>query len=288
MPICASAHARHVATATAEAAYPRANHYRIDRRLSFSAQTEHRLQYDDQQTQNLPDDPVDQALIAAAMVIPASPIFCSSSISTAIVAALRTHFAAPRKSRDDILTSLWQEHAATVPVAAATNQLTTLGFTEPAKFQPESAILWQLFFQQLPPPASADQIMMPILVDRPVSAGRIDVGAHAAIARAYSQHTATGFIGSTADPAADHRWSAPASGHRLPRPPPHPARSTATPRGIPAARLARTQAGAHANSPTPTAPRATSRMANDVYATSSMHRCFSCWRSTEGGCCWKR
>lgn len=138
----------------------------------FLRKLEHRLQYlDDQQTQNLPDDPLDQALIAAAMGYPSFADFLQQLDihRNHVTRHFELIFAAPRKSpAHDILTSLWQEHADdSTQVAAATSQLTTLGFTEPGKI---SARIQQFygsyFFQQLPPARQRKiKSLMPILVE---------------------------------------------------------------------------------------------------------------------------
>ncbi|SDX95869.1 bifunctional [glutamate--ammonia ligase]-adenylyl-L-tyrosine phosphorylase/[glutamate--ammonia-ligase] adenylyltransferase [Nitrosomonas sp. Nm33] len=138
----------------------------------FLRKLEHRLQYlDDQQTQNLPENPEDQELIAAAMGYPGFANFLQQlDIHRNNVARhFELIFAAPRKSpTHDILANFWQEQAGDrTQVEAATTQLTTLGFTEPEKI---SARIQQFyggyFFQQLPP-ANQPKIksLMPILVE---------------------------------------------------------------------------------------------------------------------------
>ncbi len=138
----------------------------------FLRKLEHRLQYlDDQQTQNLPEHPEDQALIAAAMGYPCFADFMQQlDIHRNNVARhFELIFAAPRKSpAHDILASLWQGQSGdSTQMEAATTQLTTLGFTEPEKI---SARIQQFyggyFFQQLPP-ANQQKIksLMPILVE---------------------------------------------------------------------------------------------------------------------------
>ncbi|WP_430231198.1 bifunctional [glutamate--ammonia ligase]-adenylyl-L-tyrosine phosphorylase/[glutamate--ammonia-ligase] adenylyltransferase [Nitrosomonas communis] len=138
----------------------------------FLRKLEHRLQYlDDQQTQNLPDNPEDQALIAAAMGYTDFAEFLQQlDIHRNHVARhFELIFAAPRKSpAHDILASLWQEQAGDrTQVEAATTQLTTLGFTEPEKISARIQQCYASYFFQQLPPANQQKIksLMPILVE---------------------------------------------------------------------------------------------------------------------------
>lgn len=138
----------------------------------FLRKLEHRLQYlDDQQTQNLPENPVDQELIAAAMGYPSfAELLQQLDIHrNNVTRHFELIFAAPRTSpTHDILATLWQEQTGdSTQVEAATTQLTTLGFTEPGKI---SARIQQFygsyFFQQLPLTTQQKiKSLMPILVE---------------------------------------------------------------------------------------------------------------------------
>jgi [glutamine synthetase] adenylyltransferase / [glutamine synthetase]-adenylyl-L-tyrosine phosphorylase len=138
----------------------------------FLRKLEHRLQYlDDQQTQNLPDNAADQALIAAAMGYPCFADFLHQLDihRNNVTRHFELIFATPRKSpTHDILASLWQEQSGdSTQVEAATTQLTTLGFAEPEKI---SARIQQFygsyFFQQLPLATRLKiKALMPILVE---------------------------------------------------------------------------------------------------------------------------
>ncbi len=104
----------------------------------FLRKLEHRLQYlDDQQTQTLPENTADQALIATAMGCPDFAHFMQQLDVHRRNAAhhFELIFAAPRKSsRHDTLACLWQTQTKdTARTRAATTQLSTLGFAEPTK-----------------------------------------------------------------------------------------------------------------------------------------------------------
>jgi len=122
----------------------------------FLRKLEHRLQYlDDQQTQTLPLNPADQDLIATAM---------GFSDYTNFMQQLDIHrknvtrhfeliFAAPRKSPTyDMLAYLWQAETQDISqTEAATTQLGTMGFTEPAKISERLRLFYQgTFYHQLP------------------------------------------------------------------------------------------------------------------------------------------
>lgn len=104
----------------------------------FLRKLEHRLQYlDDQQTQTLPEQQADQALIATAMGFPCYGDFLQQLDvhRKNVTRHFELIFAAPRKSpTHDMLAHLWQtqtEDAA--KTEAATTQLSTMGFAEPVK-----------------------------------------------------------------------------------------------------------------------------------------------------------
>lgn len=106
----------------------------------FLRNLEHRLQYlDDQQTQTLPENPADQALIAAAMGFSGYADFLREldSHRSNVTCHFEQIFAAPRESQAlDTLACLWPEPAeegtgAEAEVAAT--QLLTMGFSSPEK-----------------------------------------------------------------------------------------------------------------------------------------------------------
>ncbi|SFQ05741.1 glutamate-ammonia-ligase adenylyltransferase [Nitrosomonas cryotolerans] len=104
----------------------------------FLRKLEHRLQYlDDQQTQTLPENTADQALIATAMGCPDFAHFMQQLDIHRRNAAhhFELIFAAPRKSsRHDTLACLWQTQTKDAArTRAAATQLSTLGFAEPTK-----------------------------------------------------------------------------------------------------------------------------------------------------------
>ena len=138
----------------------------------FLRKLEHRLQYlDDQQTQTLPVNPADQSLIATAM---------GFSDYTNFMQQLDIHrknvtrhfeliFAAPRKSPTyDMLAYLWQAETQDISqTEAATTQLGTMGFTEPAKISERLRLFYQgTFYHQLPE-SSQQQIntLVPMMIE---------------------------------------------------------------------------------------------------------------------------
>lgn len=138
----------------------------------FLRKLEHRLQYlDDQQTQNLPDKPEDQELIAAAMGYPHfSELLQQLDVHrNNVTRHFELIFAAPRKSpAHDILASFWQAQAGdNTQVEAATTQLTTLGFAEPEKISERIQQFYNSYFFQQLPLANQQKIksLMPILVE---------------------------------------------------------------------------------------------------------------------------
>ncbi|MGH8684677.1 MAG: bifunctional [glutamate--ammonia ligase]-adenylyl-L-tyrosine phosphorylase/[glutamate--ammonia-ligase] adenylyltransferase, partial [Nitrosospira sp.] len=98
---------------------------------------EHRLQYlDDQQTQTLPDNPADQALIGIAMGFSGYADFLREldKHRSNVTRHFEQIFAAPREAQAlDVLTCLWQEQAEEGTGAEAAAQLLTMGFSSPEK-----------------------------------------------------------------------------------------------------------------------------------------------------------
>ncbi|MDP1559496.1 MAG: bifunctional [glutamate--ammonia ligase]-adenylyl-L-tyrosine phosphorylase/[glutamate--ammonia-ligase] adenylyltransferase [Nitrosomonas sp.] len=122
----------------------------------FLRKLEHRLQYlDDQQTQTLPEQLADQALIASAMSFSAYARLLQQLdiYRMNVTRHFELIFAAPRKSpTHDLFAHLWQTQTEdTAKTEAATMQLSTMGFTEPEK---TSARLQQFYnstgYHQLP------------------------------------------------------------------------------------------------------------------------------------------
>jgi len=104
----------------------------------FLRNLEHRLQYlDDQQTQMLPGNPADQALIATAMGFSSHDVFLQhlDIHRRNVTRHFELVFAAPQKSQTrDTLAWLWQEPAEDeIQIKAATVQLDALGFSDPAR-----------------------------------------------------------------------------------------------------------------------------------------------------------
>ena len=109
---------------------------------SFLRNLEHRLQYlDDQQTQTLPENSADQALIAAAMSFPGYADFLQQlDIHRGnVIRHFELVFAAPEASQArDALAWLWQEQTGGKAetgskTTAATTQLSAMGFADPVK-----------------------------------------------------------------------------------------------------------------------------------------------------------
>lgn len=138
----------------------------------FLRKLEHRLQYlDDQQTQTLPENPEDQTLVAAAMGFSGYQNFLQQLDvhRTNVTRHFELIFAAPRKSpAHDMLANLWQTPTKdATKTEAATTQLSTLGFTEPAKTSERLQKFYNSgFFQQLPE-SSQQQInaLVPLFIE---------------------------------------------------------------------------------------------------------------------------
>ncbi|MDQ3185765.1 MAG: bifunctional [glutamate--ammonia ligase]-adenylyl-L-tyrosine phosphorylase/[glutamate--ammonia-ligase] adenylyltransferase [Pseudomonadota bacterium] len=103
----------------------------------FLRNLEHRLQYlDDQQTQALPENPADQALIAIAMGFSVYVDFLQKLDSHRgnVTRHFEQIFVAPQESHTlDILARLWQEQAEEGNGAEAATQLLAMGFSDPKK-----------------------------------------------------------------------------------------------------------------------------------------------------------
>ena len=104
----------------------------------FLRNLEHRLQYlDDQQTQMLPGNSMDQALIAAAMGFSSYDIFLQhlDAHRRNVTRHFELVFAAPQESQArDALVWLWQEQIESGAEAeVATVQLDAMGFSDPAR-----------------------------------------------------------------------------------------------------------------------------------------------------------
>ena len=138
----------------------------------FLRKLEHRLQYlDDQQTQTLPENLEDQALITTAMGFSGYQNFLQQLDvhRMNVNRHFELIFAAPRKSpTHDMLAHLWQTQTEdTTKTEAATTQLSTMGFTEPVKI---SERLQKFYgsgcFQQLPE-SSQQQInaLVPLFIE---------------------------------------------------------------------------------------------------------------------------
>lgn len=138
----------------------------------FLRKLEHRLQYlDDQQTQNLPQNPDDQALIARAMDFADYAGFLQHlNIHRKNVARhFELIFASPRKSAaHDTLARLKLEQTSDLAtVEAFRKQLKTLGYVEPGMITGRVQQFYDsTFFQQLPR-ASQERILglMPTLIE---------------------------------------------------------------------------------------------------------------------------
>ena len=122
----------------------------------FLRKLEHRLQYlDDQQIQTLPLNPVDQDLIATVMGFPEYSSFMQQldTHRKNVTRLFELIFAAPRKSpTHDMLAHLWQAETQDISqTEAATTQLSTMGFSEPAKISERLRLFYQdTFYHQLP------------------------------------------------------------------------------------------------------------------------------------------
>ncbi|MDH5479552.1 MAG: bifunctional [glutamate--ammonia ligase]-adenylyl-L-tyrosine phosphorylase/[glutamate--ammonia-ligase] adenylyltransferase [Nitrosomonas sp.] len=144
---------------------------------NFLRKLEHRLQYlDDQQTQNLPEQPTERARIATAMGFTNYDQFMQQLDlhRTHVTHHFELIFAEPKKSpTHDMLAYLWQEQAedarekGIAKSEAATTQLSTMGFLEPAKISDRLQQFYHsMFYHQLAEP-SKQQIntLIPILIE---------------------------------------------------------------------------------------------------------------------------
>jgi glutamate-ammonia-ligase adenylyltransferase len=138
----------------------------------FLRKLEHRLQYlDDQQTQTLPMNPIDQDLIATAMGFPDYADFMQQLDihRKNVTRHFELIFAAPRKSAThDTLTHLWQTETEDISqTEAAATQLSTMGFTEPAKISERLRLFSQSAVYQQLPSASQQRIntLLPLLIE---------------------------------------------------------------------------------------------------------------------------
>jgi [glutamine synthetase] adenylyltransferase / [glutamine synthetase]-adenylyl-L-tyrosine phosphorylase len=141
----------------------------------FLRKLEHRLQYlDDQQTQTLPEQPTEQALIATAMGFTNYGEFMQQLDlhRMHVTRHFELIFAAPRKSpTHDMLAYLWQTEAAdttdTTKSEAAATQLSTMGFSEPAKISERVQQFYHSTFYHRLPERSQQQInaLIPILIE---------------------------------------------------------------------------------------------------------------------------
>ncbi|UJP07911.1 MAG: bifunctional [glutamate--ammonia ligase]-adenylyl-L-tyrosine phosphorylase/[glutamate--ammonia-ligase] adenylyltransferase, partial [Nitrosomonas sp.] len=114
----------------------------------FLRKLEHRLQYlDDQQTQTLPLNTDDQNLIATAMGFSDYAGFMNQLDihRKNVTRHFELIFATPRKSPvHDTLVNLWQaENQDVSQTEAATTQLSTLGFTDPARISERLRLFYQ-------------------------------------------------------------------------------------------------------------------------------------------------
>lgn len=138
----------------------------------FLRKLEHRLQYlDDQQTQTLPVNPADQSLIATAMGFSDYASFMQQLDihRKNVTRHFELIFAAPRKSpTHDMLAYLWRAETQDISqTEAATTQLSTMGFTEPAKISERLRLFYQgTFYHQLPE-SSRQQIntLVPMMIE---------------------------------------------------------------------------------------------------------------------------
>ncbi|WP_292992413.1 bifunctional [glutamate--ammonia ligase]-adenylyl-L-tyrosine phosphorylase/[glutamate--ammonia-ligase] adenylyltransferase [Nitrosomonas sp.] len=138
----------------------------------FLRTLEHRLQYlDDQQTQTLPLNPTDEHLIATAMGFPNYVSFMQQLDihRKNVTRHFELIFATPRKSSThDMLAYLWQAETQDISqTEAAATQLSTMGFTEPAKISERLRLFYQgTFYHQLAE-SSQQQIntLVPMLIE---------------------------------------------------------------------------------------------------------------------------
>ncbi|MBX3616385.1 bifunctional [glutamate--ammonia ligase]-adenylyl-L-tyrosine phosphorylase/[glutamate--ammonia-ligase] adenylyltransferase [Nitrosomonas sp.] len=138
----------------------------------FLRKLEHRLQYlDDQQTQTLPLNPDDQYRIAMAMGFNDYDHFMQQldMHRNDVTRHFELIFATPRKSpTHDMLAYLWRTEAHdTSQTEAATMQLSTMGFSEPAKISQRIRSFYQdTSYQQLPE-SSRQQIttLIPMFIE---------------------------------------------------------------------------------------------------------------------------
>jgi len=138
----------------------------------FLRKLEHRLQYlDDQQTQTLPLNTDDQNLIATAMGFSDYRQFMQQLDihRKNVTRQFELIFATPRKSpTHDMLSYLWQTDTQdSSPSEAATTQLTTMGFTEPAKISERLRAFYQgLCYQQLPESSRQHiNMLVPLIIE---------------------------------------------------------------------------------------------------------------------------
>lgn len=138
----------------------------------FLRRLEHRLQYlDDQQTQTLPLNPDDQHLIATAMGFSGYAGFMRQLDihRKNVTRHFELIFAAPRKSpAHDMLAYLWQTETQDVSqTEAAATQLSTLGFTDPARISERLRLFYQGSFYHQLPESNRQQIntLVPMLIE---------------------------------------------------------------------------------------------------------------------------
>ncbi len=148
----------------------------------FLRKLEHRLQYlDDQQTQTLPLNPADQNLVATAMGF-ADYVHFMQQLDIHrknVTRQFELIFATPRKSpTHDLLAYLWQTETQDVShTEAAASQLSTLGFTEPAKISERLRAFYQgTFYQQLPESTRQHiNSLVPLLIEAVAELPPVDI-----------------------------------------------------------------------------------------------------------------
>ncbi|PXW86148.1 glutamate-ammonia-ligase adenylyltransferase [Nitrosomonas sp. Nm84] len=138
----------------------------------FLRKLEHRLQYlDDQQTQTLPLNPADQSLIATAMDFPDYTSFMQQLDvhRKNVTRQFELIFATPRKSpTHDMLAYFWQAETQDISqTEAAATQLSTMGFTEPAKISERLRLFYHSTAYHQLPKSSQQQIntLVPMMVE---------------------------------------------------------------------------------------------------------------------------